>query len=417
MSHLPTHARVLDAPGLWMEGNAVEQLGRVARLPRCVAAVGLPDLHAGPGIPIGAAFAFTGAVRPLLVGGDAGCGVRLVSLPKIKFSGDALFRRIDEATQGPVLPGVDPAALFAAAWREGPAGLAGVTGVPDRLAELAALEPVASPASLPSGLIAGASGVPEAPVPDCPELGAALGTIGGGNHFVEVGAVGQITNKTAARRLGLTRQGFAILAHSGSRGLGRWLLDRWGDTTLTEASDLLRYLGELQGAVRYARANRFLLAWRLLVATGCARPGRIGHQLDLVHNDVSGVVVGGEPAFLHRKGAAPANRAEPTVVLGSRGTPSHVLLGSGNKGCLCTVAHGAGRRMGRKEAVDKLKGRYRRTQLARAGTGRVLCPDSELLYAEHPDAYKDVEPVIQALESAGAAERVAELHPQVTVKR
>jgi release factor H-coupled RctB family protein len=256
-----------------------------------------------------------------------------------------------------------------------------------------------------------------ASVPDVPELGLALGSIGGGNHFLELGEVTAVSDKAAARALGLERGGFAVLAHSGSRGLGAWLLDQWGDRVL-EGAEIDRYLGQLRGAVRFARANRLVLAWRLLRAVGCNKPGRSAGAFDLVHNDVTAFPTADGPTWLHRKGAAPAERDQPTVVLGSRGAASHVLLGAGAEGCLCTVAHGAGRRMGRSEAIAKLKTRYHRAELLRTPQGgRVICPDNDLLYAEHPDAYKPMDPVIAALELAGAARRVVALSPRITIKR
>jgi release factor H-coupled RctB family protein len=82
------------------------------------------------------------------------------------------------------------------------------------------------------------------------------------------------------------------------------------------------------------------------------------------------------------------------------------------------VAHGAGRRLKRSDAIARFKDRHRRAELTRTALGgRVVCDDPELLYAEHPDAYKDVDPVIDALEAAGAARRVATLSPVITVKR
>ena len=397
---LPAHARLIAGPDVWIEGNAVDQLGRVAAFDRCTAAVGLPDLHAGPGIPIGAAFAFDGVIRPLLVGADAGCGVRVVAVRRVRATGDALERRVRESIDGPALPDADPGALLRAAWTAGPRGLAAVAGVPNALRDLAAAEPEEDAA--PSG-----------PVPDEPALGAALGTVGGGNHFVEVSEVTATPDRAAAARLGLPRGAFAVVAHSGSRGIGRWLLERWGDAVL-EGDAMAPYLASLAGAVRFARANRLVLAWRMLDAVGAARADRCAGSFDLVHNDVRSTPAG----WVHRKGAAPADLGEPTIVLGSRGAPSWVLVGSGEAGCLCSVAHGAGRRMGRTEAVDKLKHRYKRASLTRTPSGnRVVCDDPELLYAEHPDAYKDIEPVVQAVEDAGAARRVARLEPRVTVKR
>lgn len=136
---------------------------------------------------------------------------------------------------------------------------------------------------------------------------------------------------------------------------------------------------------------------------------------DIVHNAVEAVSDG---AFLHRKGAAPAERDQPSVVLGSRGAPSWLMVGLGNEECLCSIAHGAGRRMGRSEAYGKLKLRHTRASLARSELGtRILCDDTVLMYEEHPDAYKPIEPVIASLEDCGAAARVAALVPLVTVKK
>jgi release factor H-coupled RctB family protein len=93
------------------------------------------------------------------------------------------------------------------------------------------------------------------------------------------------------------------------------------------------------------------------------------------------------------------------------------MLGRGSEAALRSVAHGAGRRMSRTEARTRLKARYRRQDLARSPLGgRVLCDDSALLYEEHPDAYKPIEPILTALEEAGAASRVASLAPVMTVK-
>src|SRR5690606_13183254 len=105
--------------------------------------------------------------------------------------------------------------------------------------------------------------------------------------------------------------------------------------------------------------------------------------------------IGEAQAFVHRKGAAPAAHGEATVVLGSRGAPSWVLLGAGHEGALSSVAHGAGRRMNRSDARKKLASRYKRAELSRTSHGgRIVCDDVDLLYEEHPDAYKPIEPVV-----------------------
>jgi len=397
---LPTHASIMADASVWMESDAVAQLARTASHPACTRAVGMPDLHPGRGIPIGAAFLFEGTIIPDLVGGDAGCGVLLVAGRKDGPRGDALERRVLSALEEPVLPDVDPEALLACAWERGPSGLTDLNGVPDALAELA------------SGMTRdpGAS----AHLPFETRFAEQLGSVGGGNHFAEISRVERIADKPRAKALGLGSDAQVVLVHTGSRALGTLIATRYAGRPLASA-DIETYLADLRGAIRYARTNRLLVAFRLMQAAGLGSPARVSFMFDLVHNAVERRSDG---AFLHRKGAAPAERGQPTVVLGSRGAPSWVMSGLGNDACLRSVAHGAGRRMGRSEAYDKLRARHTRASLTRTDLGtRVLCDDTTLMYEEHPDAYKPIEPVIESLEHAEAATRVASLVPLLTVKK
>lgn len=120
-----------------MESDAALQLARVAHLPSCVRAVGMPDLHPGRGIPIGAAFLFEGCVMPELVGGDAGCGVLVIVGRKDGPRGDALERRVLSALEEPFLPELDRRELLHCAWELGPRGLSQLGGVPEELLEIA----------------------------------------------------------------------------------------------------------------------------------------------------------------------------------------------------------------------------------------------------------------------------------------
>jgi release factor H-coupled RctB family protein len=198
------------------------------------------------------------------------------------------------------------------------------------------------------------------------------------------------------------------------------LAARFPAEVLSDAGERARYLGELAGACRVAQVNRFVLAYRLLRAIGAARPGKITGGFDVIHNDVRWEPLGGSDgaAWVHRKGAAPAAAGAATIVLGSRGAPSWLLAGTGAAAALASVAHGAGRRMGRSEARAKIKARYRRQELRRTELGgRVICADAELLYEEHPDAYKPIAPIIDALVQHGLARPIASLHPLLTVKQ
>jgi len=396
------HVRVIDGPGVWMEGEALRQLQRVAAHPACVAAAGMPDLHPGPGTPIGASVALERTLWPALLGGDLGCGVRLVALKRVKARGDDLLRRMDVELLHFPLDDADPAALMEAVWTRGPRGLLGLVGVPDSLQAFADEEP-ASPGEV-------------GPVPDA-VFARQLGTVGGGNHFLELARVHTVTDADAAAGAGLKKGGYAVLAHSGSRGLGKHLAGRWGGAVLDEA-DAGPWLADVRGAVNFARTNRLVLCWRMLKVVGMARPGRVSGSLDLGHNVVEPQTLGGRPVWVHRKGSAPAHAGQLTVVLGSRGAPSWVMQGRGESSCLCSVAHGAGRKLDRGKAVALMRHRYKRAELRHTDLGgRVLCDDRDALYAEHPDCYKPIEPVIEALEQAGAASRVAALHPLLTVKR
>ena len=402
---LPAHARVVARDDVWMTGEAVMQFARIAGEPGCVRAVAMPDLHAGRGIPIGAVFAFDGCVVPSLIGGDAGCGVRVTATAAGRIAPDKLERRAREAMEDEPLEGCDPGEVFEAAWYRGPRGLADLAGVPADLARLAMDE--VDPAT-------GASGDPG---PYRAGFEGALGSVGGGNHFVEIARVSEVRDAAAAAELGLARDALVVVAHSGSRGLGSALARRWGEGALTGEA-MIAYLEDLAGACRFARTNRFLLAYRLLRALGAARASKLSGGFDVTHNDVVREEVSGANAWVHRKGAAPARGNDATIVLGSRGAPSWVMRSEDSEGGLRSVAHGAGRRMGRTEAREKIKARYRRADLTRTELGgRVVCADPQLLLEEHPDAYKPIEPVVESLIEAGLATAVAALTPVVTVKR
>lgn len=396
---------LISGPGVWMESEATRQLAAAAALDGCVRVAGMPDLHPGSGSPIGAVIATREVIHPHLIGTDAGCGARIVVTSVERISPDRLEHRLREAFAAAPLDATDPAALFDAVWRDGPRGLVALDGVPDGLRRLAERD------------LAG-DDLPPSGDPARYQLGfeAALGSVGHGNHFAEVARVGRVLDPGAAAAIGLERDAVVALAHSGSRGLGSALADTWGTRAL-RGDDVDRYLGDLAGACRFARTNRLVLTYRLLSALGALRDHTLRGGFDISHNDVRREPLEGTDAWIHRKGAAPAPAGALTIVLGSRGAPSWIMRGTGSEAGLGSAAHGAGRRMTRGEAVDKLRHRYRRSEVVRSTLGgRVLCDDKILLFEEHPDAYKAIEPVICALESHGLATRVAALTPLVTVK-
>ncbi|MEM6956264.1 MAG: RtcB family protein [Myxococcota bacterium] len=393
------NTHLLAGDNIPIESDAYAQLKAVGQRDDCLCAVGQADLHAGPGFPIGACFAMT-HVWPRLVGGDTGCGVRF-RVCRAKHRGDALVRRVNAAFDCHPLQELD---VMRAAWFGGVRGLTDVERLPTKLRQAARAAADRAPMTdLP------ASGPP-------PEL-SDLDTIGAGNHFAEISRVESIVDKERARALGLTKKHVAIVVHSGSRGVGTRVAARWQGGPLKDDASVERYFAELAGCVRFAEANRFLLSWRLMSALGDTRASESA-TFDLVHNTVVPYAYEGREAFLHRKGCAPAGQDEDTVVLGTRGTPTWLMKGLGNERLLSSVAHGAGRRLTRGDARARFREKYRRKDLRRtAHGGHVLCDRNEVLYEEHPGAYKDIASVVDAIESHELARPVASLLPLVTVKR
>lgn len=390
-----------------MEGAALEQLGRAAALPGCVRAVGLPDLHPGPGgLPIGVALAFEDAILPGLLGSDIGCGVRVALTRLRRPSLDRLERRLQAALEAPLSLGEVPGVLEAIL-AKGVAGLAELEPLPASLRHLAAAEPCEEsldPGLIDSELLA-------------PIHAEALGTIGGGNHFAEIACVGDVDGAEHERLGDAVHGRLAVLIHSGSRGVGRQIAERYSGGRLTSA-DAGAFLAAQAWGCRFARVNRWLLAWQLLSAAEVARADKQVLTADSIHNQVVRKSIDGRELWLHRKGAAPAERGQLTVVLGSRGAPSHLMRGTGEVAGLASVAHGAGRRMTRAEALSKMRAKHRRDTLSRTSLGsRVLCDRTEALYEEHPDVYKPIAPVIDSIVAAGLATPVATLAPLITVKR
>jgi len=410
---LPANVSLMANDAVWMEGAAVDQLVRSSCLNGCVRTVGMPDLHAGHNGPVGAAYAFSGVIHPGLIGTDAGCGVRFAGTTVKRSSLDALERRIRSAFDDEQVFDADPCETFRAVWRRGVKGLIEVRGIPEKIKALAELqndgpEPGTDLSSDLSDFI-------DEQLEN--DWANSLGTIGGGNHFVEISQIEEIADHDAAEKLGLKKGKLAVVVHSGSRGLGYWLASRFSSCALSQArSD--EYLAALAGALNFARANRYLLAYKALSALGAAKASKIVSTIDVVHNNISKVNLSGEDLWLHRKGSAPAYKDQPTVILASRGALSWIATGSGNEAGLFSVAHGAGRRMTRAEATAKLKQRYTRKNLSRTKLGgRVVCNNANLLYEEHPEAYKPIEPVLASLAENDMAKPVASLRPLITVKQ
>ncbi len=366
---MSAEVHVIASPGTWIEGEALRQLEQTAALPGMRVAVGMPDLHPGRGNPVGAAFASVGVFYPHLVGSDIGCGMALftLDLPRHKAKRDRIVQRL-VGIEGP--------------W----------DGDTREWLEAHGSEPT--------------------------DFDSSLGTIGGGNHFAEVQVIDEVVDAGALATLGIDATHLVLLVHSGSRGKGESILRAHaaahGAGSLAEDTDDARaYLASHDGAVAWGRANRALIAHRV-----CERLGATSTPvLDVCHNSVTPAIVGGERSWLHRKGAAPHD-AGAVVIPGSRGAKSYLVLPTGDGAtCLHSVAHGAGRKWTRSDARARLKDRMRAHELLRTPLGgAVICDDKDLLFEEAPQAYKNIDTVVDDLVRASLVRVVATLLPLVTYK-
>jgi release factor H-coupled RctB family protein len=349
---------VFAGAGSWIESTAVTQCHQVAALPGMTHVAGMPDLHPGKGAPIGAAMV-SSVLYPHLVGSDIGCGIAVFPI--------ALKRAVPEKLAGrfPDLdrePGPDDPAWDAV------------------------------PGEVPAG------------------HHDSLGTVGRGNHFVELARVRTVLDAGHATRLGLAAGDLVLIVHSGSRGLGERILRAHTEVLgAGPAADPAAYLARHDEAVRWGSLNRRLLAARVALALG-ARPA--APIVDECHNLVE-VRDGG---YLHRKGAARGDGRD-VLVAGTRGTPSYLVAAHAGPAANHSVAHGAGRKMSRADALVRGRAKHTVEELRRTPVGSlVVCGDRQLLFEEAPTAYKRIEQVVGDLVAHGLATPVAETVPVVTYK-
>ena len=434
--------------------RSLEQLQNVATLPGIVdAALAMPDVHQGYGFPVGGIAATElpdGVVSPGGVGYDVNCGVRLLAAPLDAGElGDRREALVHEISRG----------VPAGAGRGSSSTPEGVT-LDDVLrhgsrelvhgAGIGTAEDVELTES--TGCLPG--GDPEAVSHRARERGAGqLGTLGSGNHFVEVQRVEEVLDEEAARAYGLRQGQVTVLIHSGSRGLGHQVctdfvkrmdaaLDSHGITLPDRqlscgpvaSREGREYLAAMADAANFAWANRQAIAHRVrdAIARVLGKDAAEGTRqvYDVAHNVAKIEDHGGRELCVHRKGATRAFPAgstdiperyravgQPVFIPGSMGTASYVLVGrpGAMERAFGTVCHGAGRRLSRTGARKQVRGADVRRQLEAQGIA-VRSPSNRGLAEEAPFAYKEVERVVEIVERAGLAGRVARLRPIGVVK-
>ncbi|RKY99180.1 MAG: RNA-splicing ligase RtcB [Candidatus Hydrothermota bacterium] len=441
-----------------IQDQAPEQVANVATLPGIVKySLAMPDIHWGYGFPIGGVAAMdyeTGVISPGGVGYDINCGVRIIRT---------------NLTKKEIEPYLDK--LLDTIFMNVPAGV-GVKGkltfsrselqeVMVKGAKWAIEKGFGWPEDLErieeGGTMKGAD--PSKVSHRAIERGRPqLGSLGAGNHFLEIQVVDQIYDQEAAKVMGLEVGLITIMVHTGSRGFGHQICDdyvrklgqamhRYGirvpDRQLAcvpiKSPEGRAYFGAMVSAANYAWTNRqFITHWVResfeKVFKKSAEELGLHIVYDVAHNiaKVEEHVVNGKKMKLvvHRKGAtrafakgrpelSPLYRpiGQPVLIPGDMGTASYVLLGTERamQETFGSTAHGAGRVLSRAAAVRRTRGRSIVEELKRKGI-KVRAHSDETLREEVPEAYKDVDIVVDTVHRAGIARKVARMRPIAVIK-
>lgn len=457
-SDMRVPARVYATPEMLNEiinDRSLEQLVNVTTLPGIQkAAYAMPDIHEGYGFPIGGVAATSypdGVISPGGIGYDINCGVRLLASdlvmedikPTLEFLAESLYRAIPSGVgrHGRVKlekKELDEVLENGINWAAG-RGYASDTDA--RFIESNGCLPNADP---------------DAVFQHAKERGHdQLGTMGAGNHFVEVDTVDKIFDSKTARYFGLFENQVVVLIHTGSRGLGhqvatdyiRLMIDAMPKYNISlpdrelacapfstkEGQD---YFNAMAAAANFAWVNRQMIAWEVRTEWEeiYSKKNKLSLLYDVAHNiakiethEINGKKV---KVVLHRKGATRAfgphnsdlvseyqNSGQPVIIPGSMGTASYVLAGTskGMEESFGSSCHGAGRVMSRHHAKKQIQGKKLIADLKKEGiiikTGSIRD-----LAEEAPFAYKNIHDVVDVVDAAGIAGKVARLRPVVVVK-
>ncbi|MCX7831636.1 MAG: RtcB family protein [Actinobacteria bacterium] len=442
-----------------IKDKAIEQVANVAFLPGIVkASIAMPDIHWGYGFPIGGVAATDpeqgGVISPGGVGFDISCGVRVMRTDLYLREVERHIDRLVDALAVNIPKGVGSTGKIKTKRKE----LEEICVKGARWAvekgfgwkeDLDYIEergtfPNADPSKVSSKAFERGSDQP--------------GTLGAGNHFLEVQVVEKVFDEKVAEVFGLFEGQLVIMVHSGSRGFGHQICtdylrvmdaavrkygfklpDRQLACAPVESKEGKDYFAAMACAVNYALCNREILGhWvRFSLEQALKMPAeRMGVSLifDVSHNiakfekhNVDGKI---KVLCVHRKGATRAfgpgredlpekyrKVGQPVIIPGDMGSASYILVGTkeGEEKAFASTCHGAGRVMSRAEAKRKIRGSELKSSLEARGI-RVVSGSMSLLAEEAPEAYKDVNRVVDVCEKAGLSKKVAKLRPLAVVK-
>lgn len=450
---VPGRIYLNDATIESLEPGAIEQVANVACLPGIQqASIGLPDIHFGYGFSIGGVAAFsarTGVISPGGVGFDINCGVRMLrtnltedeAKPKMKELINTLFKNIPSGvgSKGKIRlkeGQIDDVLNNGAEW-----AIENGYGWDEDLEYLEENGKMEEANSDKVSDKAKKRGIPQ------------LGSLGSGNHFLEVQKIDEIFNEKAAKTFGVNPGEIAVLIHTGSRGCGHQvcsdylrimdkayknhkidLPDRQLACAPVDSDEGINYFEAMSAAANYAWANRQMIVhWVRESFEEIFNKSAEDMEMDIIYDVAHNIAkkethtINGRTmeVFVHRKGATrafgPGHKdipekyraiGQPVIIPGTMGTSSYLLHGTQTamEETFGSTAHGAGRKMSRASAKKEFKGEEIQEYLASIGI-EVKATSLPIIAEESPDAYKDVDEVIKTADTAGISKLVAKMKP------
>ncbi|HLP88686.1 MAG TPA: RtcB family protein [Nostocaceae cyanobacterium] len=441
-------AEVLLPADFPVEAKALKQLANLANVQHpaggCVCrACATPDFHPGDGeIAIGSVVETQNQIIPAATGSDINCGMRLhvADLTIERFL--AKRNQFVELMKGDYFFGTRDVTMTAKTMQA--LFQYGVTGWVDAMldkptgsivkSDLLQIAEESNRIFLQGSMDGNWQLAPEELIPDSGVVrDGGLGTIGGGNHFVEVQRVDKIENRALAYAWGVREGQMAFMIHSGSRNVGKYIGGMWRDkakavwpqgvkypeshifplSTYSHPELVASYLQAEATAANYGFINRLLLAELLRL------------RLREVYGDVAAPLVYDLPHnitlpsaqinhWITRKGACPAEMGQPVIIPGSMGAYSYLLVGKGNEAFCNSASHGAGRLRSRFE-LNRQGAKHSEEELGLTGVNCITLREERRI-EEAPAAYKPIQSVIDVQVEAGMVEVVARLSPVLTFK-
>lgn len=444
-----------------LEEDALNQLKDACKIPTVKKVLATPDIHIGYGVPIGCVIAAEEVIIPAAVGYDINCGMRV--LKTNLYAGDIETAELVKSIRRdiPLGEGKENIRLtreeFECVLEEGVKGLYKIKRKDHFVWDF--LEKEDSKNVLPLIEDCGSmKGDASAVSARAKERGQnQLGTLGGGNHFIEIQEVVSVKDKKTAGEWGIFEGQMLIMIHSGSRGLGHQIGEDYMSLAKSKnygephpSRELCyiplnekegeEYVKAMHSGANSAFANRHIMS--LLVKKNLLfyyPNAEINLLYDVPHNIAKLEEHFGKKMWVHRKGATrafPGKRmaqtifektGQPVLIPGSMGSFSYLLVGKNeNEKSLCSTNHGAGRRMSRTQAAGKI--RHRDGKVLKEGAISdeefrksmegitLICENRHTIKEEAPQAYKDIDEVIRVVEGANLAAVVAKMRPLAVLK-